>query len=42
MKMRTPSFANVSTMPAVLPGTMLADTVAILGSVDVVIPEIDR
>ena len=42
VKLRTPSFANVSTMPAVLPGTMLADTVAILGSVDVVIPEIDR
>jgi NADH-quinone oxidoreductase subunit D len=42
MKLRTPSFACVSTMPVVLPGTMLADTVAILGSIDIVIPEIDR
>lgn len=41
-KLRTPSFVHVSTMPAVLPGTMLADTVAILGSIDIVIPEIDR
>jgi NADH-quinone oxidoreductase subunit D len=42
MKLRTPSYAHVSTMPVVLPGTMLADTVAILGSIDIVIPEIDR
>ncbi|MEC8991061.1 MAG: NADH-quinone oxidoreductase subunit D [Candidatus Latescibacterota bacterium] len=41
-KLRTPSFVNVSTMPVVLPGTMLADTVAILGSIDIVVPEIDR
>ena len=42
MKLRTPSFAHISTMPEVLVGTMLADTVAILGSIDIVIPEIDR
>ena len=42
MKLRTPSFVNVSTMCRVLTGTMLADTVAILGSIDIVIPEIDR
>lgn len=42
MKLRTPSFVHVATMPAVLPGTMLADTVAVLGSIDIVIPEIDR
>jgi NADH-quinone oxidoreductase subunit D len=41
-KLRTPSFVNVSTMPIVLPGTMLADTVAVLGSIDIVVPEIDR
>jgi NADH:ubiquinone oxidoreductase subunit D len=29
-------------MPIVLPGTMLADTVAVLGSIDIVVPEIDR
>jgi NADH-quinone oxidoreductase subunit D len=42
LKLRTPSFVHVATMPVVLPGTMLADTVAILGSIDIVIPEIDR
>lgn len=42
MKLRTPSFVNVSTMCRVLAGTMLADMVAILGSIDIVIPEIDR
>ncbi len=42
LKLRTPSFVHVGAMPVVLPGTMLADTVAILGSIDIVIPEIDR
>jgi len=42
LKLRTPSFANLSAVGAVLKGTMIADTVAILGSVDVVLPEVDR
>ena len=42
LKLRTPSFVSVSTMPVVLPGTLLADTVAILGSIDISISEIDR
>jgi NADH-quinone oxidoreductase subunit D len=42
IKLRTPSFSNQSCMPAVLPGTMIADTVAILGSIDIVLPEVDR
>ncbi len=42
LKLRTPSFVSVSTMPVVLPGTLLADTVAILGSIDIIISEIDR
>jgi NADH-quinone oxidoreductase subunit D len=42
IKVRTPSFSNLSTMPALLPGTMVADTVAILGSIDIVLPEVDR
>lgn len=40
--LRTPSFANLATMRALLPGTLLSDTVAILGSIDIVLPEIDR
>jgi NADH-quinone oxidoreductase subunit D len=42
IKLRTPSFSNLSSMEAVLPGTMVADTIAIVGSIDVVLPEIDR
>lgn len=42
LHMRTPSFANLATMCAVLPGTLIADAVAILGSIDIVLPEIDR
>ena len=42
LKLRTPSFSHISTMPAVMPGTLLADAVAILGSIDIVVPEIDR
>ncbi|MEW6265683.1 MAG: NADH-quinone oxidoreductase subunit D [Thermodesulfobacteriota bacterium] len=42
MKWRTPSFSNLSVVPALLPNTLVADTIAILGSLDVVIPDIDR
>ena len=42
LKLRTPSFSVLSSMVRVLEGTMVADTIAILGSVDVVLPEIDR
>ena len=41
-KFRTPSFANLAVMQEIMRGTMVADAVAILGSVDVVMPEIDR
>ena len=42
MKLRTPSFSNLSSMPDVLADTPVADTITIVGSVDVVMPEIDR
>ena len=42
LKLRTPSFSNLSAMPETLAGTVLADTIAIVGSIDVVMPEIDR
>ena len=42
LKLRTPSFSHISAMPAVMASTMLADAVAILGSIDIVVPEIDR
>lgn len=42
LKIRVPSLANLQAVEPVLEGHRVADVVAILGSVDVVIPEIDR
>jgi NADH-quinone oxidoreductase subunit D len=42
IKLRVPSFGNLSILPEVAVDTLVADLVAILGSIDVVVPEIDR
>ncbi len=42
MKWRVPSFSNLMVFPELARGVLLADAVAILGSLDLVIPEIDR
>ncbi len=42
LKLRTPSFSNLAAMPDILQDTMVADTITILGSIDVVMPEVDR
>jgi NADH-quinone oxidoreductase subunit D len=42
MKIRAPSFVNLSIIPKIFPGCMLSDTVAILGSLDFVMGECDR
>jgi len=42
LKIRAPSFVNLSILPAVLPGHMMSDVVAILGSLDFVMGECDR
>lgn len=42
MKIRSPAFSNLHVAPAVLPGGRLGDIIAIMGSVDVVMGEIDR
>jgi len=39
---RVPSFSNLHVLTQVLKGTLVADAISILGSIDVVIPEIDR
>jgi NADH-quinone oxidoreductase subunit D len=39
---RAPSFSNLGILPRVLPGCMVPDTVAILGSLDFVMGECDR
>lgn len=41
-RVRGPSFCNLSILNDLLPGTMLADAVAIIGSIDIVVGETDR
>ncbi|MBI4870995.1 MAG: NADH-quinone oxidoreductase subunit D, partial [Candidatus Riflebacteria bacterium] len=41
-KIRSPSFSNLCVLPAISEGMMLADLVATLGSLDIVMGEIDR
>ncbi len=42
LKIRSPSFVNLSILPELLPGHMVSDVVAILGSFDFVMGECDR
>jgi NADH-quinone oxidoreductase subunit D len=41
-KFRTPSYPNLAVLGDVMPGNYVADAVAVLGSVDLVMPEVDR
>ncbi len=40
--MRTASFSNISVLPAILPGTLVPDLIAILGSIFFVVGDIDK
>ncbi|OPX19878.1 MAG: NADH dehydrogenase [Desulfobacca sp. 4484_104] len=42
IKLRVPSFSNLSIISELIKDTLVADMVAILGSLDLVIPEVDR
>jgi NADH-quinone oxidoreductase subunit D len=42
LKIRAPSFVNLSILPEILPGCMISDVVAVLGSLDFVMGECDR
>lgn len=42
MKVRTPSFVNLGALPRMIVGEMIADVVAAVGSIDIVLGEIDR
>jgi len=42
MRIRGPGFANVQVMPMLAVGESIADLIAIIGSVDYILPDIDR
>jgi NADH-quinone oxidoreductase subunit D len=42
VKARAPSFSNLSVLPELARGVMIADLVAIIGSIDIVLGEVDR
>jgi NADH-quinone oxidoreductase subunit D len=42
VKVKAPCFVNLSVLPAISRGAMISDLVAILGSIDIVLGEVDR
>ncbi len=42
VKVRSPAFCNLSVLSAIAPGIMIADLVAVIGSLDIVLGEVDR
>lgn len=42
VKARAPSFVHLSLLPAISKGSLIADLVAIVGSIDIVLGEVDR
>jgi len=42
MKIRPPSFINLAALPKMIEGQMVADVIAAIGSIDIVLGEIDR
>jgi len=41
-RIRPPSFMNLSALPAMVEGRLISDVVAIIGSIDIVLAEVDR
>jgi len=42
MHVRAPSFANLQALPLMIEGRFLSDVVAAIGSIDIVLGEVDR
>jgi NADH-quinone oxidoreductase subunit D len=42
MKIRPPSFVNLQALPQMVEGSLLADVIATIGTLDIVLGEIDR
>ena len=41
-RVRPPSLINLSALPVMVQGKLIADVVAIIGSIDIVLAEVDR
>jgi NADH-quinone oxidoreductase subunit D len=42
VRVRAPSFANLAALPTMVEGQLLADVVAVIGSIDIVLGDVDR
>ena len=42
MKIRSPSFVNLQALPVMVQGKLVADVIAAIGSIDIVLGEVDR
>ena len=42
MRIRTPGFANLQAMPLMARGGLVSDLLSIIGSIDYILPDIDR
>jgi NADH-quinone oxidoreductase subunit D/NADH-quinone oxidoreductase subunit C/D len=42
IKIRAPSFINLSALPKMVTGTMISDVIACIGTIDIVLGEVDR
>ncbi len=42
VRVRAPSFVNLSALPPMVEGSLLADVVAVIGSIDIVLGDVDR
>jgi NADH-quinone oxidoreductase subunit D len=42
VRVRAPSFINLEALPTMVEGQLIADVVAVIGSIDIVLGDIDR
>ncbi|MGH9849663.1 MAG: NADH-quinone oxidoreductase subunit D, partial [Blastocatellia bacterium] len=42
VRTRAPSYVNLSALPAMVEGSLIADVVAVIGSIDIVLGDVDR
>ena len=42
VKVRSPSFANLQALPKIAEGRLVSDLIACIGTIDIVLGEIDR